>query len=749
MFVGSCDLLPGFVLFIHHINTPSWEASSLSFRVFCLIMIPLQPLSLLIIHGAWLMNISCPRWHNLAKTSQLIHGSFECPCQTIILMVLMGRGVLELPWQENVVITDKYYNQLPLGKIGTMSLVLCCLSLLKASNDASEFKGMQRKLNGFMFSVTNLLFRLPGLALVIIYLDMWSFVVFGVLIFVTTTSFLYVKGNSSSTFFQATTSVAFSIFLPISAYKFPYQKQLWVGELSEEQESAQNQEDKFKRRISSMISIITLPIVYIPNLMILLGIKYLGLKYDQNIVIADVQLEQIVLFYITPMFILSLLSSLVFYPTPKYIITLKYLKKVVKYMTLMGVLTTFITSAVVTEKRHNAILGYMDKRVLMVFTTTSRDELKGCKYVQDYSVCEDIDFQEAHVHSLSDLDKTKVYIDDSIDTKKYKIKAPGTKYYDLRLLNNWRNPPKELKDIQCVKCIESRNLCQGFISKIGPLLRCDHGCKLNKHCSNNQKCLDNVCVDPCKEPVEHMCGTNAECLPINNEAQCTCNKNHNGIPTKECLSYDCVKHLDCDSTMKCQGEKMYGKKCVPVCLHSSCGKKANCTAENHVQTCKCPDWMYPFGNDCLEYACEDATQCPPTLTCNANTRKCFDPCHTENTCGINADCIVKSHKKKCRCKQGYTGNAEEGCRKYECLENTECPQNATCHNEKCVNPCNIINMCGSKDWCNVEEHFPICKCPRDFTGNSYKKGGCKPYLCSNGTTCPDFLACRKGICKGT
>ena len=236
--------------------------------------------------------------------------------------------------------------------------------------------------------------------------------------------------------------------------------------------------------------------------MILLGIKYLGLRYDQNIVIADVQLEQVVLFYITPMFLLSILSSLVFYPTPKYSMTLKYLKKIVKYMTLIGVLTTFITSAVVTEKRANTILGYMDKRVLIVFSTTSRDELKGCKYVQDYSVCEDMYFQEAKIHSLSDLDKEKVYIDSSIDTKKYNLSAPGITYYDLRLVTNWRNPPEKLKDIQCVKCIESRNLCQGFISKIGPLLRCDHGCKFNKHCLNNQKCWDNVCVDPCKEPVD-------------------------------------------------------------------------------------------------------------------------------------------------------------------------------------------------------------------------------------------------------
>jgi hypothetical protein len=142
--VAVLDIFPGVVLFLHHVNTPVWKQSSLRFRIFSVIMIPLQPFSLLIIHVVWIFNVGSEHWHNLARISQLIHGSFEAPSQTIMLMVLIARGVIETPWEEYFNLTDRNGNNVALGKIGTASLVLCGLSLLKGSVDVMEFDSYRK-----------------------------------------------------------------------------------------------------------------------------------------------------------------------------------------------------------------------------------------------------------------------------------------------------------------------------------------------------------------------------------------------------------------------------------------------------------------------------------------------------------------------------------------------------------------------------------------------------------------------------
>jgi hypothetical protein len=81
------------------------------------------------------------------------------------------------------------------------------------------------------------------------------------------------------------------------------------------------------------------------------------------------------------------------------------------------------------------------------------------------------------------------------------------------------------------------------------------------------------------------------------------------------------------------------------------------------------------------------------------------------------------------------------------LESSHCPKNESCNDEKCIDPCTQTKICASSNNCVVKQHTPDCECPRDQWGNPFK-GKCNPYLCSNVTNCPEFLACRSGICKG-
>ena len=296
--VGVIDMLPGIVIFLHHWNTETWSESSKLFRLFCLILIPLQPFSLFIVHVTWLMNIQSPHWHNLAKMSTTIHGSFETPCQTIMLLFLMGRGALQLPWEENTIVTDRYNNQLPLGKIGTISLAICVMSLLKASVDSIEFDGIRPTLNALIFCVINLCFRIPALAIAAIYLDMWFIIVLIVLLMVTGATFIYLKGNHDTTFFKATTSIVFSVFLPICASRYPFEAQLIATKDAKRKNNTMNMEKDMKRKISCIVSLLTLPIIYFSNILVHVMVNQFDFNIDTNVVISNTQLEQIVFFYI-------------------------------------------------------------------------------------------------------------------------------------------------------------------------------------------------------------------------------------------------------------------------------------------------------------------------------------------------------------------------------------------------------------------------------------------------------------------
>ena len=130
----------------------------------------------------------------MARLTQIIHGSLESPLQVLTLMVSMGKGYIELPWEESAIITDKRGNQMRLGQIGMMSLILSSISLLKASVEVMELKDTKDKINGAIFSLVNLCFRLPALALIVIYMEEKSIGLFALLLLVNVVIFTVYKG---------------------------------------------------------------------------------------------------------------------------------------------------------------------------------------------------------------------------------------------------------------------------------------------------------------------------------------------------------------------------------------------------------------------------------------------------------------------------------------------------------------------------------------------------------------------------
>ncbi|XP_022241756.1 fibrillin-1-like [Limulus polyphemus] len=97
-----------------------------------------------------------------------------------------------------------------------------------------------------------------------------------------------------------------------------------------------------------------------------------------------------------------------------------------------------------------------------------------------------------------------------------------------------------------------------------------------------------------------------------------------------------------------------------------------------------------------------------------------DPC--VNHCGVQAVCLVESHKAVCRCRPGYTGDPYlGGCESIQFCELAPCHSSAKC-----------VHVPGSYK----------CHCPTGYLGDPYTNGCHHPNSCPNGDSdCPTDSAC--------
>lgn len=93
------------------------------------------------------------------------------------------------------------------------------------------------------------------------------------------------------------------------------------------------------------------------------------------------------------------------------------------------------------------------------------------------------------------------------------------------------------------------------------------------------------------------------------------------------------------------------------------------------------------------------------------------PC-SPSPCGRNAECREYNGAGACVCSEGYEGDpySSQGCRR-ECEINDDCPANLACTRFKCIDPC--PRTCGQLAQCLVENHAPVCTCPRGYTGDPF------------------------------
>ena len=290
------------------------------------------------------------------------------------------------------------------------------------------------------------------------------------------------------------------------------------------------------------------------------------------------------------------------------------------------------------------------------------------------------------------------------------------------------------------QCTVSRNkaVCTCLSNYLGNgKTGCHPECTIHSDCPINEACINKKCENPC---ASSLCGINAECHVYDHTATCACANGYNGDPFLQCLPVsvyrnntvnpcvpspcgpqdvcnahngvaicdpcaglnanlnpacrpECISNLDCPFDNACLGQI-----CQDPCP-GSCGHNAICSVINHDPVCRCPDNLY--GNPYEYCSVPDVVVHPET-------------CDTIQ-CGPNTDCNQQNGVFSCVCKKNYYGNPLIGCRP-ECVINTDCTFDKSCSNLKCVNPC--LKACGLNALCQVVNHYPVCYCPAEHTGDA-------------------------------
>lgn len=199
---------------------------------------------------------------------------------------------------------------------------------------------------------------------------------------------------------------------------------------------------------------------------------------------------------------------------------------------------------------------------------------------------------------------------------------------------------------------------------------------------------------------------------------CSCKQGFDGNPEIECIKIECRVDDDCSSQHSC-----LNRQCVPVCSLDSCGRQAECYAQNHRAICEClPGYEGDPRATCRLLGCRADSDCPLDKACI--NQKCENPCENQAICAQNELCQVYQHRPECACPPPFEADPIRGCvlRDERCRTDGECPSQTACIQGECVNPCNVTEPCGVNSMCKVLDTLPvrtmICECLPGYQGNA-------------------------------
>ena len=315
------DVLPSLAVATHNIISEKWKSVTLSKdRLATLWLVLLSPFSGPLFHLRWLCHFESADevifdyLHHNARLSSLLSGSFESPLQLILLLIFWGNGTMEHPWSNITCTVDSQGRKLCLGIFpGIFSLSISTLSILKGSLDIAEGHTWKEKLVVFIYAFSNYLFRIPTFALIVLYFNEWSAIIF-LSIFLINCIFIVRFDQAKRQDFSIVSSV---LIASISPFMASDQANLYQRINRDRNYEVDDSENKNRRQLSAKISIATLPILLISNLVLYLLLAYhdefITPTLKSNLILEKESVEKVLVIFLLPLGGFLMLSSLIYY----------------------------------------------------------------------------------------------------------------------------------------------------------------------------------------------------------------------------------------------------------------------------------------------------------------------------------------------------------------------------------------------------------------------------------------------------
>lgn len=232
--------------------------------------------------------------------------------------------------------------------------------------------------------------------------------------------------------------------------------------------------------------------------------------------------------------------------------------------------------------------------------------------------------------------------------------------------------------------MQTRPVCSCQPSYLGAPPNCRPECTTNSECARDKSCVNKRCIDPCPG----VCGTNAVCRAVNHNPICSCMHGYIGDPFTRCSPRK--KYLAAPSRLqqffliRYHFDLLAQPTALDVpapnpCIPSPCGPNSICSVYDSRPVCSCITNYIGRPPNCRP-ECTLDSECPSNLACVCD--KCKDPCY--GTCGPNAQCHVVSHRPRCYCIEGFTGDPFSACH--------QVVQCKACFNVFFSNPKQILNV---------------------------------------------------------
>jgi hypothetical protein len=228
-----------------------------------------------------------------------------------MLLVLWGENKLEHPFADSgECVVDSQGRSLCLGILpGILSLMISTLSILKGCLELSEGKSWKDKIHALIYAACNISFRLPSISLAILFYNEWAVaLLIPVLICNLLLIVRYEKVKRKQ--FSIVTSVVISTLSPFVTCD---QANLYQRVDLERSFVDSDQSAKYRKQLSASLSMLTSPLFFVSDLVLLLLLKYnKEFTYSKSIVLEKETTIYVLMTFILPMGAVTMISNFLY-----------------------------------------------------------------------------------------------------------------------------------------------------------------------------------------------------------------------------------------------------------------------------------------------------------------------------------------------------------------------------------------------------------------------------------------------------